>query len=213
MGKTLTYFYAIGRKDITGDDWGDVFSSAIGGSHFASPVGIVDVAYNKMAWSTKTIKNPKPHACATVRLVSGRNSPDYSYGIKNPHADVQKTGDAILGIWNARVDIAKKEYNSLREAVLIRNPEERTFTYCESEIVQFSPSEYEWIENTRGNLEGFRKSDVLHTFTWQPHGAQFTIIQQVPPSAAKFKLRQVPLIDIDTTLVGIGFQEDWITFE
>jgi len=212
MGKMLTYFYAIGRKDITGDDWGDVFSSAIGATHFASPVGIVDVAYRKMAWSTKTVQNTNPHRCNEVRIISGRNSPDYSYGITDPHADVQKTGDAVLGIWNARVDIAKNEYNVLREAVLVRNPEQRLFTYFETEIVQFSLSEYSWRENRRNNFEGFRKTDNVHMFTWQPHGSQFTIIQQIPSSAIRFKLRQVPLIDMDSTLVSIGFDEDWIAF-
>jgi hypothetical protein len=212
MGKSLTYYYAIGRKDITGDDWGDVFAGAIGGTHFASPVGIVDVALNQMAWSTKTVQSANPHRATSVRIISGRNSPDYSYGITDPHADIQKTGDAVLSIWNARLDIAKNEYNLLREAVLIRNIEGRTFTYFETELTQFSPSEYEWKKNDRGNFEGFRKSDDTHTFTWQPHGSQFTIIQQVPPSASKFKLPAIPLIDKEATLVTIGFNEDWISF-
>jgi hypothetical protein len=212
MGKTLTYYYAIGKKDITGDDWGDVFSDAIGGKHFASPVGIVDVAHEKMAWSTKTVQHSNPHRCLTVRIISGRNSPDYSFGITDLHADIQKTGDAVLKIWNARVDIAKKEYYPLREAVLVRRPERREFTYFEAEIGQYAVSEFYWRENARGNLEGVRIVDDKHVFTWQFHGSQFTIIHEIPSSAIRFKLRQVPLIDLDSTLVSIGFEEGWISF-
>jgi len=212
MGKALTYFFAIGRKDITGDDWGDIFAGAIDGIHFSSPVGIVDVAHERMAWSTKTVKDNNPHTCSSVRIISGRNSPDYSFSIADPREDVQKTGDAVLMIWNARIDIAKEEYYPLREAVLIRNPERRTFTYFETEIGQFAISEFVWRENSRGNFEGIRKADEQHCFTWQPHGSQFTIIHQVPPSAIKFKVRQVPMIDVDATLTSIGFASDWITF-
>lgn len=212
MGKTLTYYHATGRKDISGDDWGDIFADAIGGIHFSSPVGIVDVAHVKMAWSTKTVKDTSPHTSSSARIISGRNSPDYSFGITDPREDIQKTGEAVLKIWNARVDIAKEEYYPLREAVLLRNPERRLFTYFETEVGQYAVSEFYWRENRRGNLEGVRKVDDKHCFTWQPHGSQFTIIHQVPPSAIKFKLRQIPIIDVDSTLVSIGFKEDWITF-
>ena len=89
-----------GRKDITGEDWGDIFSKAIDGKHLNSPLGIADVVKGKTAWSMKTVKTAHPLTAKKVRLISGRCSPDYSYGIEDPHADIQKTGETVLAIWN-----------------------------------------------------------------------------------------------------------------
>jgi hypothetical protein len=94
----FAYLLYTGRKDISGEDWGDAFASAIGGTHLDSPVGIADVVKNKMAWSMKTVKNSNPFTVKNVRLISGRCSPDYSYGITDPHEDIEKTGRAVLGI-------------------------------------------------------------------------------------------------------------------
>ena len=104
IGKQLVYMLCVGRHDITGDDWGNVFAQAIGGKHLQSPVGIADVVFEKMAWSMKTVKSTKPFKTeASVRLISGRCSPDYSYGINDPHEDIEKTGRAVLGIWHTTI--------------------------------------------------------------------------------------------------------------
>lgn len=101
----IAYLIYVGRKDISGDDWGDAFADAIEGTHLSSPVGIADVIKGKMAWSMKTVKNPNPLTAKSVRLISGRCSPDYSYGITDPHLDIQMTGRAVLGIWNERINL------------------------------------------------------------------------------------------------------------
>ena len=86
------------------------------GTHLQSPVGIADVTFNKMAWSMKTVKAKNPHRSnASIRLISGRCSPDYSYGINNPHEDIEATGRAVLNIWNERVNIAQDYYRDYRE--------------------------------------------------------------------------------------------------
>lgn len=121
IGGYLVHLLYIGRKDISGADWGDAFADAIGGHHLDSPVGIADVVLGKMAWSMKTVKNSNPFSARTVRLISGRCSPDYSYGITDPHKDIQKTGTAVLGIWNERINIAQDNYNPLRTSVLVRS--------------------------------------------------------------------------------------------
>lgn len=104
IGGYLVYLIYIGRKDISGDDWGDAFANATGGTHLESPIGIADVVLDKNCWSMKTVKAGRPLTVKTVRLISGRCSPDYSYGITDPHEDVQRTGEAVLGIWNERVN-------------------------------------------------------------------------------------------------------------
>lgn len=106
IGGYLVYLIYIGRKDVSGNDWGDAFADAIGGTHLDSPVGIADVVLDKNCWSMKTVKASDPFSSTSVRLISGRCSPDYSYGITDPHQDVQKTGEAVLNIWNERINIA-----------------------------------------------------------------------------------------------------------
>ncbi len=48
IGGYLAYLIYIGRKDVSGNDWGDAFADAIGGTHLDSPVGIADVVLDKI---------------------------------------------------------------------------------------------------------------------------------------------------------------------
>ena len=50
IGGYLIYLIYIGRKDVSGKDWGDAFADAIGGVHLDSPVGIADVVLDKNCW-------------------------------------------------------------------------------------------------------------------------------------------------------------------
>ncbi|MET0155765.1 MAG: hypothetical protein ABW189_06660 [Rickettsiales bacterium] len=121
ISKWIVYGFAVGKPDIGGEDWGDIFAKSIEGLHLSSPLGLADVVSEGQAWSVKSVKANKPHECKQIRVISGRNSPDYSYGIQNPHDDPQKTGTAVLDIWNERVNIALDNYDSLRSVVLIRD--------------------------------------------------------------------------------------------
>lgn len=211
IGKQFVYMLCIGRKDITGDDWGNVFAKAIGGTHLQSPVGIADVVYEKMAWSMKTVKTPDPfREDASIRLISGRCSPDYSYGINDPHEDIEKTGRAVLSIWNERVNIAYDYYNHLRTNVLVRSNDLLSFTMFEEENHRFITSAYRWEENRNGNLIGIDIETGKTCFTWQPHGSQFTIHTSIPRNAIKFKIKQPPQLDMEKTLKQINYSDDWI---
>lgn len=206
----FVYLMHIGRKDITGDDFGDAFAYAIGGEHLASPIGIADVVLKNMAWSMKTVKHTTPFNAQSVRLISGRCSPDYSYNITDPHEDIQKTGRAVLNIWNERVNIAQDNYTPVRTMVLIRNYELDQYTLFEEENHRFATNNYVWEENKNGNLIGRDKATGNHCFTWQPHGSQFTIIAQVPESAIRFEVKRPPVISQENALENIGFNESWV---
>lgn len=210
MSKWLTYQYLVGNKDLTGSAWGDAFAAGIGGTHLDSPLGLADVTYGGQCWSTKTVKHNKPHTQGKVRVISGRCSPDYSYGITDPHEDVQKTGTAVLSIYNERINIAKDKYEPLRAVILIRNFETFDFALFERDVYRYVTSEYEWRTNKNGNLEGF-DSGNRHCFTWQPHGAQFTVLHNVPTSVVKFSVKQPPILDFQKTLDQVGFDESWVT--
>lgn len=211
IGARLIFLVFTGRRDITGDDWGDVFAEAVGGEHLASPVGIADVTRERMAWSMKTVKASSPHTAKQVRLISGRCSPDFSFGIEDPHADIQKTGEAVLAIWNARVDIALSHFGRTRVNVLIRDKSMRRFAIFEEYLEHYSIADYEWRENEKHNLEGIHRATGVKQFVWQPHGSQFTICTPVPANTVKFSIRKPETIDYKQTLQTIGFDPSWVT--
>lgn len=210
IGGYLVHLLYIGRKDITGADWGDAFSDAIGGKHLDSPVGIADVVLGKMAWSMKTVKNSNPFNARTVRLISGRCSPDYSYGITDPHVDIQETGRAVLGIWNERINLAQDEYNPVRTSVLVRSNDLLSYTLFEEDNHRFRTSDYKWEVNSNGNLIGKHIETEETCFTWQPHGSQFTIHTHVPENAVKFTIKRPPMLTKDDILEAINFDESWV---
>lgn len=212
IGKWLTYNFAVGKADINGEDWGDIFAKSLGGEHLSSPVGLADVVCDGNAWSVKSVKQAKPHTCTSIRIISGRNSPDYSYGIENPHDDIQKTGEAVLSIWNQRVNIALDNFDALRTAILIRENNSLQFALFEFDTAQYAPVNFVWSVNKNGNFEGHCKTSGAHYFTWQPHGAQFTIKYTVPVSAIRFQLRRPATLDFEKTMDQIGYDDSWVTF-
>lgn len=213
-GRRLVHRLAVGAKDISGDDFGDVFAKAAGGYHHASTVGLGDVSLGQTVWSAKTVKSTKPHQQASVRLISGRTSPDYSMGISDPRADVATTGHAVLSIWNARIKELRTKHLDIRLVVLLRNMTTLEFCLFEQPITEFPETEYSWQLNQRDNLEARDKVSGVHVFTWQPHGSQFTIIRTVPGSARRFQIRERPeLISADQVLDAVGFERDWIVIQ
>lgn len=209
IGGYLVYLIYIGRKDISGADWGDAFANAIQGKHLDSPVGIADVVLDKNCWSMKTVKATDPFASSSVRLISGRCSPDYSYGITDPHSDIQKTGEAVLSIWNERVNIATDHYSRVRTGILIRSYDLLTYRLFEEETQRYRTTDYHWEVNPNGNLIGKDRNGRI-CFTWQPHGSQFTIHTEVPENAVKFRIKQPPTLKKEDVLKGIEFDPSWV---
>lgn len=210
VGEYFIYLLYIGRKDISGDDWGDAFADAIDGKHLESPVGIADVVLDKNCWSMKTVKAKNPFESKSVRLISGRCSPDYSYGITDPHKDVQKTGEAVLNIWNERVNIATDHYSRVRTAILVRSYDLLSYRLFEEETRRFRTTDYHWEVNKNGNLVGLDENEKI-CFTWQPHGAQFTIHTNVPKDTVKFCIKRPPSLSKEDVLNVLKFDKSWIT--
>src|SRR4051812_6115768 len=213
VAEHLTYLLATGRGDVGGDDWGDAFAHAIGGDHLARPVGIADVVWSGMAWSTKTVKvtgSAGPHHATRVRLISGRNSPDYSMGITDPHVDIAATGRAVLSIWNERVSIAQDQYRPVRTIVLARSADLLSYAMFEEENHRFVTSDYAWSVNANGNLQGAHRESGAVRFTWQPHGSQFTIHTPVPSTARRFTLTRPPAMQMREVLDSIGYADAWV---
>ena len=215
IGRQLVHRLAIGHADVAGDDFGTIFARAVDGEHRSSPLGIADVVANGTAWSVKTVKTVKarrPGEQRRVRLISGRNSPDFSLGISDPRHDPAATGRAVLAVWNARLDESLDHHDNLRIAVLLRNMAQQVFALFECPATPFPADDYGWSFNARGNLEGRDKATGAHCFTWQPHGSQFTILRPVPGSARRFSInRAVPLVAPEHVLRLVRYDPGWIT--
>lgn len=206
----FAYLLYVGRKDISGNDWGDAFAKAIDGIHLDSPIGIADVVKGKMAWSMKTVKSSNPLTTKKVRLISGRCSPDYSYGITDPHEDIEKTGRAVLGIWNERINLALDNYNPVRTSVLVRSEDCLSYCLFEEDIHRYPSNDYIWEVNNNGNLIGKSIVTGETAFTWQPHGSQFTIHTSIPHNAVRFTIQKPPVISQDAILSAMGFDSSWV---
>ena len=203
---------AVGRRDISGDDWGDIFAAALNAEHLKSPLGIVDITLGSTAWSAKTVQSSNPVAAKQVRLISARAAPVFSFGNDDPFSDIQETGRQVLQIWNARVEEATQQYAQLRTVTLIRDMKNFQFKVFEQATNQFDPADYIWKLNARNNLEGHTVLGKQHTFTWQPHGAQLTILRPVSSSARSFQVRKPSALDPQQILTNLGYSDDWVTF-
>jgi hypothetical protein len=64
------------------------------------------------------------------------------------------------------------------------------FVLADHEIAEYNVHGYKWEKNRNNDLEGNSISGDRHTFTWQYHGSQLTILQEIPESSRKFKLRK-----------------------
>ena len=212
LGKEIIYLLATKKvQSLEGQEWEQIFAKCIGAEWKPSNVGLDDVVLNSCAWGAKTVYAKDPEKQSTVRLISGRNSPAYSFGdSKIVDVPADPLGEKILEIWNERVSAVREKFKCLRTIVLMKSKSFDTFSVFEFETIRYAPEDYYWKWNKRSNLEGYSKKENSHRFTWQPHGSQFTIIENVPSERLIIKIKKPPHIDSEKLLEAIGFQKDWI---
>lgn len=212
LGKEIIYLLATRNPPtLEGSDWERIFAKCIGAEWTPSNVGLDDVQLHQMAWSAKTVKNKNPFTARHVRLISGRNSPDYSFQIENVHTeDANSLGEMILGIWNARVVEVRKRFATTCTVVLVKGDDLSEVSVFEEETVRFLPEEYEWEWNQRNNLDGYLKGTDVKRFTWQPHGAQFTVISKIPDDRLRLRIRRPSILNRDEVLQQLKFDDSWI---
>jgi len=213
VGKEIVYLLAVKSKpSLEGPEWEEIFANCIGATWKPSNVGLDDVIFGNCAWGAKTVKAAKPAEQKVVRLISGRNSPAYSFGEASVlNVEPNKLGKQILAIWNERVSAIRKKYKHLRTVVLMKSETLQEVVVFEFDTVRYEPDLYRWVWNKRKNLEGYEKATEVHRFTWQPHGSQFTIIEDVPNFRLIIKIAVPPHLDKEGILKGIGFKKSWIT--
>ena len=212
LGREIVYLLATkSTPDLAGPEWEQIFAKGIGATWKPSNVGLDDVTLGVYAWGAKTVKNPHPHQAKVVRLISGRNSPAYSYEQMELNADPQEIGNDVLSIWNARVESIRSRFSHLHTVVLIKSYDLTELAVFEFETVLYPIDQYTWSRNERGNLEAVEKVTGAHRFTWQPHGSQFTIIEQVPQDCLLIKVKPPPKLDKRDVLKKLNYDDSWIT--
>lgn len=212
LGKEVIYFLASrGTPRLEGTDWEEIFARLIGAQWKPSNVGLDDIVQEQTAWGAKTVKNANPFTAKKVRLISGRNSPVYSFGDKEvSECEPNELGGKILAIWNERVAGIRKLYKHLRTVVLIKSDDLLEMSVFEFETIIYAINDYFWKWNRQNNLEGFSKSTEEHVFTWQPHGSQFTIIEKVPEKRLAIRIKQPPILNKHTILKALKFDNSWV---
>ncbi|GBR75720.1 hypothetical protein NO2_0368 [Candidatus Termititenax persephonae] len=211
LGKEIIYLLSTrGTPRLEGNDWEEMFARIINATWKPSNVGLDDIVHEQTAWSAKTVKNNSPATVSKIRLISGRNSPVYSFGDqKVSKRDPKNLGNKILSIWNERVAAVRKSYQHLRTVVLIKSNNLLELSVFEFDTVMYPTVDYWWQWNEQQNLEGYNKLDQ-HIFTWQPHGSQFTIVEDVPKDRLSIRIKQPPIISKGDVLEKIKFNESWI---
>jgi len=212
LGREVVYLLATrGIPRLEGEDWEEIFARVIDAEWKPSNVGLDDIVKEQTAWGAKTVKNAKPSSADTIRLISGRNSPVYSFGDSEvSEIDPNELGDKVLAIWNGRVSAVRNKFRHARSVVLIKSPDLLELAVFEFETIMYPSENYFWKWNERKNLEGLEKSSNQHIFTWQPHGSQFTIIENVPKDRLAIRIRKPPNLDRSSILKAMDFNESWV---
>ena len=196
---------------LEGNDWELIFAQCIGADWLPSNVGLDDVVLDNCCWGAKTVFcSGKIEKQKTVRLISGRNSPTYSYGKDQiTSADPDEIGKLVLNIWNERVSAVRKVFKFVRTVVLVKAKDFSSFLVFEFDTVRYDPELYYFKWNKKGNLQGHEKATNIHRFTWQPHGSQFTILEDIPKRRLHIAIKKPEKLDKETTLKAFNFDSSW----
>lgn len=213
VGLEIIFMLATSRHAaLEGPEWERIFAKAIDAEWKPSNVGLDDIVQGPFAWGAKTVKAPNPHTTTQVRLISGRNNPEYSF---ETIADTDDgIGRQVLQIWNGRVEGLRSKFKELRTVVLLKpqdfEADKLSFAVFEFETVRYPEDDFEWKKNKQGNLEGFDKKSKDHRFTWQRHGSQFTIKEALPKEVAKFLVKKPPALPASQILELVGYDKSWV---
>jgi hypothetical protein len=213
VGAELVFMLATSRHPaLEGPEWERIFAKAIEAEWKPSNVGLDDIVKGSFAWGAKTVKNTNPHGAINVRLISGRNSPEFSF---DTIADTDDgIGEQVLKIWNGRVEGLRDKFKELRTVVLLKpenfDDDKIPFSVFEFETVRYPEDRYRWEKNKNGNLVGFDKDTDEHKFTWQRSGSQFTIKENVPSERLRFFIKKPQSLDSIKVLELVGYDPSWI---
>ncbi|MBR1604850.1 MAG: hypothetical protein IJ660_01940 [Alphaproteobacteria bacterium] len=212
FAKNIVYLLATKKcMSLEGNEWEQIFAEAVGAEWKPSNVGLDDIILNNCCWGAKTVFS-QSNICSQekVRLISGRNSPTFSFGQdKITSSEPNEIGKMVLSIWNERVSAVRQVFKFVRTVVLVKSKDYRDFLIFEFDTVRYDPELYYFNWNSRGNLEGYEKKSNIHKFTWQPSGSQFTIIEDIPCNRLHIQIKHPNVLDREAVLNALHFDDDW----
>ena len=210
LGREVVYLLATkSTPSLEGTEWEQIFANCIGATWKPSNVGLDDVVLGVCAWGAKTVKAQNPHTAKSIRLISGRNSPAYSFDQMDLDRNPQEIGNDVLKIWNARVESLRNKFSHLRTVVLIKSDDLTKLAVFETDTILYPIDDFNWLRNKRGNLEAY-DTERKHQFTWQPHGSQFTIIEDVPQECLLVQVKSPKKLDKASVLKALDFDKTWV---
>lgn len=212
LAKEIVYMQATkSSMSLEGNEWEQIFAECVVAEWKPSNVGLDDVVLDNCCWGAKTVFGvTNIEKQQTVRLISGRNSPTYSYGVDSiTSEDPNEIGKLVLDIWNERVSAVRQIYKFVRTVVLVKSKDYKDFLVFEFDTIRYDPELYYFKWNPRMNLEGYEKSTGKHKFTWQPSGSQFTIIEDIPEKRLHISIRKPEKVDKETILKAVNFDDSW----
>ena len=212
LAKEIVYMQATkSSMSLEGNEWEQIFAEGVGAEWKPSNVGLDDVVLDNCCWGAKTVFGATNiEKQQTVRLISGRNSPTYSYGVDSiTSEDPNEIGKLVLDIWNERVSAVRQIYKFVRTVVLVKSKDYKDFLVFEFDTIRYDSELYYFEWNPRMNLEGYEKSTGKHKFTWQPSGSQFTIIEDIPEKRLHISIRKPEKVDKETILKAVNFDDSW----
>lgn len=212
LAKEIVYMRATkSAMSLEGNEWEQIFAKCIGAEWKPSNVGLDDVVLDNCCWGAKTVfGTTNLENQQTVRLISGRNSPTYSYGVdKITSENPDEIGKLVLDIWNERVSAVRQIFKFVRTVVLVKSKDFNNYLVFEFDTVRYDPELYLFKWNKRQNLEGYERSTKRHRFTWQPSGSQFTIIEDIPQKRLHISVKKPELVDKETILKAVNFDKTW----
>lgn len=212
LAKEVVYMLATKTAmSLEGNEWEQIFAECIGADWKPSNVGLDDVVLNNCCWGAKTVfGTTNLDKQKTVRLISGRNSPTYSYGIdKLTSENPDEIGKLVLDIWNERVSAVRQVFKFVRTVVLVKSKDYENYLIFEFDTIRYDPELYYFKWNKRTNLEGYEKGTNKHRFTWQPSGSQFTIIEDIPEKRVHISVKKPEQVNKETILKAVNFDKSW----
>lgn len=213
FAKEVVYMMATkSAMSLEGNEWEQIFAKCVGAKWKPSNVGLDDVILNNCCWGAKTVfaTTNNLEKQRNVRLISGRNSPTYSYGIdKLTSENPNEIGKLVLDIWNERVSAVRQIFKFVRTVVLVKSKDYKDYLIFEFDTIRYDPELYYFKWNKNTNLEGYEKSSNKHKFTWQPSGSQFTIIEKIPDKRLHISVKKPKQVDREMILKAVNFDDSW----
>lgn len=215
FAREIVYMMATKQAmSLEGNEWEQIFAICVGAEWKPSNVGLDDVVLDNCCWGAKTVFSGTKNISnlKTVRLVCGRNSPTFSFGVDRiTSQDPNIIGKMVLDIWNERVSAVRQIFKFARTVVLVKAKDFSEYLIFELNTVRYDSELYYFVWNKNNNLEGYDKKTDKHKFTWQPSGSQFTIIEEVPEEKLHIKVKKPELINKELLLKTINFDSSWYT--